>query len=224
MSAIYPLLTSIVCLVFAVLVLRQYLQRKKIYQLIWAIALFIAVFAIFLEFYSEVWGWPVFLYRLYYVAAASLVAFLGLGTAYLVLPRKIAHVFLAFFLGIVALFLYTSLRANVDLAKLVPGVTVAGMAMPRKVRLFSPLLTVPGTGLLLGGAVYSVVFFWKRRRFPHRVWANIFIAAGAIIIAGGGSFARLGSTQYLYPTELAGITVMFVGFLMAKKLTEGTQG
>lgn len=39
-------------------------------------------------------------------------------------------------------------------------------------------------------------------------------------MAGAGSFARLGQTYYLYPAELAGITLMFIGFLMAKKLTE----
>jgi len=40
-------------------------------------------------------------------------------------------------------------------------------------------------------------------------------------IAGAGSFARLGKTYYLYPAELAGITLMFIGFLMAKELTGG---
>ena len=219
MQAIYPLIAFVVCLAFAVLVLRQYFQRKKVHQLIWTIALLITVFGIFSEFYSEIWGWPVLLYRLYYVAAASLVAFLGLGTAYLILPKRIAHVFLAAFLLITALFLWTSLKASVDTAKLVAGVTVAGAAMPGKVRLFSPLLTIPGTGLLLGGAIYSVLFFLKKRKFPYRVWANIFIAAGAIIIAAAGSFARAGQTQYLYPAEMAGITLLFIGFLTAKKLT-----
>ena len=219
MQAIYPLIAWVVCLVFAALVLRQYFERRKVHQLIWAIALFITVFGIFSEFYSEIWGWSVLLYRFYYVAAASLVAFLGLGTAYLILPKRIAHVFLAAFLLIIALFLWTSLKANVDITKLVTGATVAGRAMPGQVRLFSPLLTIPGTALLLGGAIYSVLFFLKKRKYPYRVWANIFIAAGAIVIAAAGSFARVGQTQYLYPAEMVGITLLFVGFLMANKLT-----
>lgn len=219
MQAVYPLIAWVVCLVFAVLVLRQYFQRRKAHQLIWAIALFITVFGIFSEFYSEIWGWPVLLYRFYYVAAASLVAFLGLGTAYLILPKRIAHVLLAVFLVVIALFLRTSLKANVDITKLVAGVAVAGRAMPARVRLFSPLLTIPGTGLLLGGAIYSVLFFWKKRKYPYRVWANVFIAAGAVVIAAAGSFARVGQTQYLYPAEMVGITLLFVGFLMANKLT-----
>ncbi len=221
MQSIYPLVAGIVCSIFAVFVFRQYSQRKKTHQLIWAIALFVTVFAIFSEFYSELWGWPVLLYRVYYVSAASLVAWLGLGTAYLILPKRIAHIFLVVFSVIVALFLYTSLTAQVDIGKLIAGVTVAGSAMPRRVRLFSPFLTIPGTALLLGGAIYSILFFWKKRKFAHRVWANVFIALGALVIAGAGSFARLGTTYYLYPAELVGITLMFIGFLMAKKLTGG---
>lgn len=220
MSAIYPLVAGIVCLIFAVLVFRQYWQGKKTPQLVWAVALFVTAFAIFSEFYSELWGWPVLLYRVYYVSAASLVAWLGLGTAYLILSKRIAHIFLVVFSVIVTLFLYSSLKAQVDITKLIAGVTVAGSAMPRGVRLFSPFLTIPGTALLLGGAIYSILFFWKKRRFAHRVWANVFIASGAIVMAGAGSLARLGQTYYLYPAELAGITLMFIGFLMAKKLTE----
>ena len=85
--------------------------------------------------------------------------------------------------------------------------------MPREVRLFPPFLTIPGTTLLLGGAIYSILFFWKKRKFAHRVWANIFIAMGALVIAGAGSFARFGQTHYFYPAELAGITLMFIGFV-----------
>lgn len=221
MSAIYPLVAGIVCFAFAILVFRQYWQRKKTHQLVWAVALFVTVFAISSEFYSEVWGWPVLLYRVYYVSAASLVAWLGLGTAYLILPKRIAHIFLVVFSVIVTLFLYSSLKAQVDISKLIAGVTVAGSAMPRGVRLFSPFLTIPGTALLLGGAIYSIIFFWRKRRFANRVWANVFVASGALVIAGAGSFARLGQTYYLYPAELAGITLMFIGFLMARKLTEG---
>jgi len=219
MRGIYPFVAWVVCFVFAISVFRQYFQRKKTHQLIWAIALLVAVFAIFSEFYSELWGWPVLLYRVYYVSAASLVAWLGLGTAYLILPKRIAHIFLVVFSVIVTLFLYTSLKAQVDIIKLIAGVTVAGNAMPRGVRLFSPFLTIPGTALLLGGAIYSIFFFWKRKRLAHRVWANIFIAMGALVIAAAGSFARVGQTHFLYPAELAGITLMFIGFLMAKKLT-----
>jgi uncharacterized membrane protein len=220
MQTVYPLITSLVALLFAVLVLRQYLQRRGSHQLIWAIALFIFSFAAFCEFFSEVWGWPVLLYKVYYVAAATLVAYLGLGTIYLIWKRRVGNVCLVIFLVLTAAMLVVTLTASVDTVALQErGVTVAGKAMPRTVRLFSPLHTIPGTLALVGGAIYSVYLFWRRRqRLAYRISANIFIAAGAMVIAAAGGMARSGQTAWLYPAEMVGTVLMFVGFLQAGTL------
>jgi hypothetical protein len=218
----YPLITSIVALVFAVLVLRQYLQRRGVHQLVWTIALFVFSFAAFCEFYSEVRGWPVLMYKLYYVAAAALVAYLGLGTIYLIWKRRVGNIFLVLFLLLTGTMLVVSLTAKVDLVALEErGVTVAGNAMPGHVRLFSPLHTIPGTLALVGGALYSIYLFWRRRdQLAFRISANIFIAVGAMVIAAAGSLSRAGLTAWLYPAEMVGIILMFVGFLQAGSVRE----
>jgi hypothetical protein len=222
MQTIYPLITSLVALTFAVLVLRQYLQRRGLHQLIWAIALAVFSFAAFCEFYSEVRGWPVLLYRVYYVAAAALVAYLGQGTIYLIWKRRVGNICLGIFVVLTTAMLIAALTASVDTAALQEqGVTVAGKAMPRHVRLFSPLHTVPGTLALVGGALYSVYLFWgRRRRLAYRISANILIALGAMVIAAAGGMARAGQTTWLYPAEMAGIVLMFVGFLQAGTLRD----
>lgn len=218
MGAIFPFITSVVCLAFAATVLKQYLDRRKTHQLIWSTSLILFTFAAFCEFYSEVWGWPILLYRLYYVAAASLVAYLGLGTIYLIFKKRTGRIFLGVFVLINIVFLIAALRAPVESSKLIPGITVAGKAMPRAVRLFSPLMTVPGTLALVGGALYSIYLFRKKRELAYRVWANVFIATGAFIIAAAGAIARMGITVWLYPAEMVGIVLMFVGFLRAGTL------
>jgi hypothetical protein len=220
MQTIYPLITSLVALVFAVLVLLQYRRRRGVHQLVWSIALFVFSLAAFCEFYSEVWGWPVLLYRIYYVTAAALVAYLGLGTIYLIWKRKVGNVFLVIFVALIATMLVVALLAPVDTVALQErGVTVAGKAMPSYVRTFSPLHTIPGTLALVGGAVYSVFLFWRRRdRLAYRISANIFIAAGAIVIAAAGGMARAGQTEWLYPAEMVGTVLMFIGFLQAGTL------
>jgi hypothetical protein len=222
MQTIYPLITSLVALIFAVLVLRQYLQRRGTHQLVWAIALFIFSFAAFCEFYSEVWGWPVLLYKVYYVTAAALVAYLGLGTIYLIWKRRVGNIFLGIFLVLTTAMLIAALTASVDTTALQErGVTVAGKAMPGHVRLFSPLHTVPGTLALVGGALYSVYLFWRRRqRLAYRISANILIALGAMVIAAAGSMARAGQTAWLYPAEMVGTVLMFIGFLQAGTLRD----
>ena len=222
LQTVYPLITSIVALVFALLVLRQYLQRRGTHQLIWAIALSVFSFAAFCEFYSEVWGWPVLLYKFYYVTAAALVAYLGLGTIYLIWKRRVGNAFLAVFLLLTIAMLVAALTASVDTAALEEsGVTVAGKAMPGYVRTFSPLHTIPGTLALVGGALYSIYLFWKRRgQLAFRISANIFIALGAMVIAAAGGMARSGQTDWLYPAEMVGTVLMFVGFLQAGTLKE----
>jgi hypothetical protein len=216
----FPLISSLVALVFAVLVLRQYLQRRGMHQLIWAAALLLFSFAAFCEFYSEMWGWPVLLYRLYYVSAATLVAYLGLGSIYLIWKRKVGNIALVCFLVLSAVMLVMALTAPIDTAILQErGVTVAGKAMPQYVRLMSPLHTIPGTLALFGGALYSVYLFWRHReRLSYRISANLFIAAGAMVIASAGGLARGGLTNLLYPAETVGIILMFVGFLQAGSL------
>ena len=215
MQAVYPLVTSLVALLFGVLVFLQYRQRRGIHQLVWGIALLIFAFAAFCEFYSEVWGWLVGLYRVYYVAAAALVAYLGLGTVYLIWKRRAGDVCLGVALVLTTAMAVAALRAEVDTTALVPGVTVAGRAMPSSVRMLSPMLTVPGSLALIGGAVQSAWLFRRNRAYSHRVIANVLIAAGALVIAGAGALARFGGTGLLYPAEMVGIIVMFLGFTRA---------
>jgi len=125
MQVIYPLITSLVALFFAVLVLRQYLQRRGLHQLSWAAALFVFSFAAFCEFYSEVWGWPVLLYKVYYVAAAALVAYLGLGTIYLIWKRRAGNIWLGIFLTLTTIMLIVALTAPVDTVALQPPLLAA---------------------------------------------------------------------------------------------------
>lgn len=213
--AFYPLVTSLVALAFGIAVLAQYLRRRGIHQLVWGIALLVFAFAAFCEFYSEVWGWSAGLYRVYYVAAAALVAYLGLGTVYLIWKPRVGHVCLAIALALTTALAVASLTAEVDVSALAPGVTVAGRAMPASVRLFSPLLTVPGSVALIGGAVQSAWMFRRNRAYANRVVANVLIAAGALVIAGAGASARFGAPGLLYPAEMVGIILMFVGFTRA---------
>jgi hypothetical protein len=62
-----------------------------------------------------------------------------------------------------------------------------------------------GTVFLLGGALYSLA----RRR---RVRANLWIAAGALVLALSTSMTRAGEYSFVYVGELVGIGLMFAGF------------
>jgi hypothetical protein len=81
--------------------------------------------------------------------------------------------------------------------------------------LLTILLNIYGTLTLVGGALYSAFLFWRKKILANRMFGNILIAAGALSPAMGGTFLRVGLTDLLYLSELIGVIVMFVGFLMA---------
>ncbi len=224
---IWPLATSIVGFVFMGLLMAQYLKRRRIHQLAWAIGFFLYAASALMEFYSEfTQNWDPTMYRFYYVMAAILVAFLGLGTIYLVSKNKIwGHAFFGYILVVLAAFLYFALTAALKdpAANLVPGITVGGQAMPGSVRIFSFFFTIPGTLALLGGSIYSIIIFYGKKEYAYRVWANVLIIIGTMVIAGAGSMARTGRSIGLYPAEMIGAAVLLWGFLTAGTLQKGAK-
>jgi hypothetical protein len=90
-------------------------------------------------------------------------------------------------------------------------------------RICSLFLNIPGTILLLGGAIYSIFLFARKKQYSFRMWANVFIAIGTLIIAAAGSMARTGNTVGLYPAEMLGALFLLIGFLKAGTLKKGVQ-
>jgi hypothetical protein len=87
----------------------------------------------------------------------------------------------------------------------------------------SLFFNIPGTVLLLGGAIVSVYRFARKKEYAYRMWANVLIATGTIIIAGAGSMARAGQTVGLYPAEMIASAILLAGFLLAGTLDKGAK-
>jgi hypothetical protein len=227
-SWIWPLATAVLGFVYVGLLVAQYAKRRKMHQLMWAIGfLFYAVAAV-MEAWSEyTLAWDPTVYRVYIVLAASLVGFLGNGTLYLISKKRTwGDVYLAFNLLALAVFLYGTFTAQLDLTKLIPGITVGGQALGASMsfpRFMSFAFNIPGSLLLLGGSAWSVVKFWGKRAFRYRAWGNVLIFIGTLLIAGAGSMARGGSTVGLYPGEMLASAVLLWGFLVAGTLDKGAQ-
>jgi uncharacterized membrane protein len=224
----WPAATALLGFVFAGLVFSQWLQRRKPHQLAWSVGLLMYAIAAVMEAASEGLGyWDPFVYRIYIVLAASLVGFLGLGTYYLMARKKERPTYvLVYLLVAFAIFLGGALLADLDESKLVPGITVGGQALGASMsfpRVMSFFFNIPGTLLLLGGAVVSAYRFSRKDEFAYRMWANILIAVGTIIIAGAGSMARAGQTVGLYPAEMLASAILLTGFLLAGTLEKGAR-
>src|SRR6266545_7083356 len=82
--ALFPLLAAAIALVFAVRLTQRYMSRRRSYEGIWAVALFMYAAASFAMFLGVVAGWSATEFRVYWLLGAVLnVPYLFLGEAYL---------------------------------------------------------------------------------------------------------------------------------------------
>src|SRR5665811_1713320 len=116
----------------------QYVARRRLHQLAWASGLLFYAIAVALEAWSESSGeWDPTVYRIYIVLAASLVGFLGLGTLYLVArKRRWGDLYFVFLVACMVVFFVGTSTVELDMAKLVPGITT--MQATRKTKYRSP--------------------------------------------------------------------------------------
>ncbi len=222
----WPLATGLIGFAYVGLLLSQWVKRRKPHQLAWATGfLFYAVAAV-MEAYSEYSGtWDPTVYRFYIVLAASMVGFLGLGTLFLISKKRtLPTVYLVFILGCLAVFLWGVFNTELITENLVAGITVGGTALGAGSsfpRVMSLPFNITGTLLLIGGSLWSIIKFMPKKEYRYRVWANVLIIIGTLIIAGAGSMARAGQTVGLYPAEMVASAVLLAGFLLAGTLEKG---
>ncbi|MBI2848777.1 MAG: hypothetical protein HYX88_01420 [Chloroflexi bacterium] len=217
-----PLSSTIISVIFALFVLDQFLERRKPYQLVWTIGLLWYATSAFTEFYGNSQGWNETVYRFWYLIGAFFVAaYLGMGTIYLLTPRKFAHIMMALLLLGSIYAILKVFTASVD-AALLPqaGEVVTGKALPGSVRILTPFFNIFGAGALVLGAIYSAWIFWRRRILPHRVISNIIIAVGAFIPSITSGISRFGMTGAFFLGEMLGVLIIFVGFLISIEVFE----
>ncbi len=217
MNIALPLTSSIVSLIFALAVLDQFFARRKPYQLIWAIGLFMFFIATGSVFWVEAWGMNETAYRLWYLSGAVLVAaYLGMGTLYLLARRRVAHIIMAILLAASVYAAFRVFTVNIDVS------TLLGFSrdtIPQGMRNMF-YFNIFGTVALVGGAIYSAWVYWRRRLMPHRVVSNILIAVGGMLPALGGTLARFGlssSTAHAL-LILMGVIIIFIGFLRSREV------
>src|SRR3954467_14216338 len=108
-AVLLPALTSLLAFVFAVALFDQWWERRRGFQLIWALGMVFFAIGSACEAIGATTApdqhWPELLYRTWYVTGAVFTAaWLGLGTAYLLGKTRFgyAYAFLVFFGGFLA--------------------------------------------------------------------------------------------------------------------------
>lgn len=207
-----PLITIFVSGAFGVAVAMQYARKRRPSQLAWAIGLLLFTIAAFMGYLARSGGATELEYRLFYLfGAITNVAWLALGTVFIVAPRY-GRAALALVLALSAVAVYAVFASPVDIAVAVD--TGKGYPDGSLPRILAAIGSGVGSIVLFGGALWSAWVFFRRRNQGRRAVANTVIAAGVLIVAAGGTVAFTGASGILEVTNLLGVSVMFVGFLL----------
>lgn len=193
---------------FCSIILTVILIKKASKKFSWAYVAWIIAFALFTysalgSWLSYLIGWTPLLYKSWYVTAALLVACMGLGQLFLLKWHKLSIIFALYITVITGLMIMTIIPIVPDALVLGQSGEIGGSALTSDVRKFSPLLTIPGSLALIGGALYSAL--------KHRSRTALFICAGAIILASGGTLVRMDVHVILPIANLIGILFIYVG-------------
>ena len=209
-------------IIFAVLIVRQYLARKKMHQLMWGLAIIfwtIGVAAELLVAMDNTWTeWP---YRIYYATGALLIpAWLGMGTLYLVLSRKWADRILVGLVVLSALGIILILAGPIDAANLqnVPAAKVPSHVYPFfPTQVILIILNTFGAVAFIGGALWSVLHFVRMQSMGERALATGLIAIGGLIAAVAHSLGVLAGIELFRISELLALVFIFVGFILSSR-------
>jgi hypothetical protein len=225
-DGVLALLTAVLSFIAAIFVLDQEITRPRAYKLLWLFGLVAYGLASTAEVVGALQGhWSPGVYRAWYFFGGLLVAaYLGMGTAYLLLPRRVAHTIMALLvLGTVYGFLRVLTApispTNLDLLRTSTSQQVVDVStftiMPLDIEILAPIMNITGAALLFGGAIWSAVVFWRKRIMSYRVVSNVLIALGALAPSILTGLIRLGFTSGFFLGQLIGVTFILAGFLVS---------
>ncbi len=216
---IFPLGAALIALAFAGSLARQWISRRRPYQVVWTVALLMYAAASFALFLGVLDGWSTAEYRVYWVFGAILnVPYLLLGELYLLVRRRAVVDGLLVVLLFLTAFAVSRVRTAAivgGLAKDLPlGKDVFGDgSLPYRLAQY---YAYPAYVLLVAACAWSA---WRMRGRPElraRFTGTLLIAAGATVVAiGSGVGAGLDVVPVFSVGLLVGIAVMFWGFLRA---------
>jgi uncharacterized membrane protein YfcA len=204
---------GLVAMAFSMSTYERWLAHHRRHELAWSIALALFALAATALAAGAAAGWNEATFRIFYLCGAVIdVPFLALGTIYLLSGPEAGDrwaaaiaLFAAFAAGVIATAPFTH---PLPRHELVQGSAVFG-PLPR---VLAGVASGAGALVVIGGALLSAV----RTRRRRAVLSNGLIALGTLILGASGLLNSVVDAMTGFAlTLLAGIVVLFAGFLVA---------
>jgi hypothetical protein len=212
-----PIVTTILCGPFALEIYRRYRAHpERLHLLWWSLGILTYGVGTFTEATTTLLGWREPVFRAWYISGALLGgAPLAQGTVYLLLSRRTAHILTTLLVTYVAIASIGVILSPINYSLVEPHRLSGQVLGWQWVRYFSPIVNLYAVVFLIGGAIISALRYAASPSTRHRMWANVFIATGAILPGIGGTATRMGHVEVLYVTELVGLLLTWTGYRMS---------
>ncbi len=216
MAASLAALAALVAVAFLGDLVRSYRLRPRPHVAAWAVAILMYGLATWALFVGLAFGWnPAIFKAFYYFGAIVNVPFLALGSAYLVLGRRVAGVLL------VALLAFAAVAAVVTLtAPFVRPLPDGALPSGRETfsflgpRIWALVGNSLGTLLLLVLALLTVARFWRSNR--TLAVGNLLIVLGVMAPAVSGTIvAFFREAEAFALSLLLGAVLLWAGYRLA---------
>ncbi len=230
---LFAIINVVVLALFVGLVLSQYMQRHRMYQLFWSIALamaFIATLAyVLMVIVGPTSAAGVVFFRLYYILGGALTpAWLGLGSIALVTGPRVSRICLVILivLSVIAAALVAAAGIDMKALRQIAGTPGTGILQPTfgAWTLMIIILNTLGVLAVVGVAIYSGWKMVRRQsnvsgfRASNLLWANVLILLGELLNAAAGSFARFfGLESSFWLIMSLGWVVFYAGVLLTSR-------
>lgn len=224
---------ALIALAFGLSTFDRWLRRRQGHELAWSVAMGLFSVGALALWWAESTRWGPISYRTFFLVGAVLnVAWLSLGTIYLLFGSDVGRRVRSWLVAASGFAVGVIVAAPTTVA-------ISGHELPRGRDVFGVLprmLVAIGSGVpalvIIAGALWSAWRILRRRNpavaghdrrvsSPGRLAAgNVLVAAGTLVLSASGSLAgRLGEDRAFSVTLLAGVVVLFVGFLVASGST-----
>lgn len=213
-----PIITTIFAVFFTREIYNHYKVRKTKYLLWWTIGVMTFGLGTLAESIHVLAGWNIINLKYWYITGALLGGFpLAQGSVYLLLNKRFADITSVIFIAIIIIASVFVILTPVSIPDTYDWRLTGAIFSWKWVRYFSPFINTYSFIFLVGGAVYSAVYYFKKSDRQAQFKGNIFIAIGGLLPGIGGTFTRMGYVEVLFVTELMGLLLIYFGYRIIKK-------
>ncbi len=225
LTGVFDLCAAILSLVAALFIFDQYLTRPRPYKLLWTLGLVFYGIGAAAVVVGEVAHWSVADFKTWYFFGGILTAaYLGLGSLYLLAPRRVAQV-------AVAVAALLSVYAAIRIALLpIDTATAAHIAsqptsaitsrafltiIPGDLRAVAIIMNIMGGLLLFGGAAWSAWTFYRKHAPGYRLVSMVLLALGSVFPSFLTGFQALGNSGGAALGEFLGAGCILGGLVIS---------